>query len=83
MKFAGNRVKYYFMLIISNLALWITIIATYLKFIMMVMRLLRNVLPTLNLCKSLVQNGGAPCAYTAGAKTGLTILEILSPDTTK
>lgn len=31
---------------------------------------------------NLVQNGGAPCAYTAGAKTGLTILEILSPDTT-
>ncbi len=31
---------------------------------------------------NLVQNGGAPCAYTAGAKNGLTILEILSPDTT-
>lgn len=29
---------------------------------------------------NLVQDGSAPCAYTAGAKTGLTILEILSPD---
>lgn len=48
----------------------------------MVMHLQCNVLPTLSLCMNLVQNGGAPCAYTAGAKNGLTILEILSPDTT-
>lgn len=72
----------YFILIISGLALWKAIIAIYLRFIVLVMRLHRNVLPTLSLCLNLVQNGGAPCAYTAGAKNGLTILEILSPDTT-
>ena len=30
---------------------------------------------------NLVQDGGSPCSYVAGTKKGLTILEILSPDT--
>ena len=69
----------YFILIISGLALWKAIIAIYLKFIMMVIRLHLNVLPTLSLCLNLVQNGGAPCAYTAGAKNGGPVIENHSP----
>ena len=34
------------------------------------------------LITNLVQNGSAPCAYTAGKRNGLTILEILSPQAT-
>lgn len=33
------------------------------------------------LITNLVRNGSAPCAYTAGKRNGLTILEILSPHT--